>query len=275
MSSNPQPPVLIAVAPNGARKSQRDHSKLPISPAELAACARDCRDAGAAMLHLHVRDAAGRHSLAPADYRMAIDAIRGAVGDEVLLQITTEAGGRYAPDEQMACAEAVDAEAVSLAVRELFANPADESRVAAFLARLAERGTFVQYIVYDAKDLARFVGLHASGRVPQARPSVLLVLGSYAEQRAGTPREMLPLLAALPQGWPWAVCAFGVHELACVTASALLGGHVRVGFENNTQLPSGEIAADNATLVQRAVATLAQLGLRPATGHEARELLRA
>ncbi len=52
-------PVVIAVAPNGARKSKADHPRLPLTPSELAECAQDCLDAGASMLHLHVRDAAG------------------------------------------------------------------------------------------------------------------------------------------------------------------------------------------------------------------------
>ena len=74
-------PVVIAVAPNGARKRRDDHPRLPLSPGELAQCAADCLAAGASMMHLHVRDAEGRHSLEPADYRAAIAAIRERTGD--------------------------------------------------------------------------------------------------------------------------------------------------------------------------------------------------
>lgn len=265
-------PVAIAVAPNGARKGRHDHERLPLTPEELAECAADCLAAGATMLHLHVRDAQARHSLDPADYAAAIALIRARVGDRMMLQITTEAGGRYQPAEQMACAEALAPEAISLAVRELFANKADEPLVGAFLARLAAAGTLIQYIVYSPEDLTRCVRLHAAGLIPQAHPSMLFVLGSYAEQRAGRPVELLAMLTALPAGWPWAVCAFGPDELQCVTAAALLGGQVRVGFENNAQLPSGETAADNADLVRRTVAALTPLQMRPATCAEARRL---
>lgn len=86
-------PVVIAVAPNGARKTRADHPRLPLTPDELAQCAAHCLDAGAAMLHLHVRDAQGRHSLEPADYRAAIDAIRARAGDELIVQVTSEGGG--------------------------------------------------------------------------------------------------------------------------------------------------------------------------------------
>jgi 3-keto-5-aminohexanoate cleavage enzyme len=264
--------VAIAVAPNGARRSQADHARLPITPTELAQCAADCLAAGASMLHLHVRDADGRHSLDASRYRDAIAAIRARVGDRLLLQVTTEAGGRYGPAEQMAHARALAPGALSVAVRELWREPALAGEAARFLAELHERGALVQYIAYDAADLARFLALHERGDVPQARPHVLFVLGAYAEQRAGRPAELPPLAAALPQGWPWSVCAFGADELRCVATGALLGGHVRVGFENNLQRASGARADDNATLVAACRSALAALGLRPATLGETREL---
>ena len=93
------------------------------------------------------------------------------------------------------------------------------------------------------------MSLHAEGAIPQRSPQVLFVLGSYADRRAGRPADLVPMLAALPAGWRWSACAFGPAELHCMTAAALLGGHVRVGFENNLQVPSGAIAADNAELV--------------------------
>ncbi|MEO6362865.1 MAG: 3-keto-5-aminohexanoate cleavage protein [Caldimonas sp.] len=264
--------VAIAVAPNGARRSQVDHARLPITPAELAQCAADCLAAGASMLHLHVRDADGRHSLDAGRYREAIAAIRERVGDRLLLQATTEAGGRYGPAEQMAHARALAPGALSVAVRELWREPALADEAAGFLAELHERGALVQYIVYDAADLARFLALQASGEVPQAQPHVLFVLGAYAEQRAGRPVELAPLAAALPPGWPWSVCAFGADELRCVATGAVLGGHVRVGFENNLHRASGEAADDNATLVASCREALLALGLRPATLAETRAL---
>ncbi len=267
-------PVVIAVAPNGARKTRADHPRLPLTPAELAECAEDCVAAGASMLHLHVRDAGGRHSLDPVDYRVAIAAIRARVGDDLVLQITTESGGRYGPPEQMACADALAPEALSLAIRELFADPAHESAVAAFLRRLAARDALVQYIVYSSADVSRCARLHAEGVIPQRLPQVLFVLGSYVERRAGRADDVLPMLAVLSPGWRWSVCAFGAAELQCVTAAALLGGQVRVGFENNMQLPSGAIAADNAELVRSTRDALARLGLRNATCTETRRFFR-
>ena len=265
-------PVAIAVAPNGARKSRADHARLPITPDELAQCAADCLAAGAAMLHLHVRDADGRHSLEPADYQAAIGAVRDRVGDGLLVQVTTEAGGRYGPAEQMALARELAPDALSLAIRELCREPGSLREVEAFLAELGERRALVQYIVYDTADLARMVRMQAEGAVPQRSPHVLFVLGAYAERRAGRPDELPQLLAALPAGWRWSVCAFGAAELRCVVTGALLGGHVRVGFENNLQLASGQAATDNADLVGACRDTLRRLGLRAASAGEMRDL---
>ncbi len=268
-------PVIVAVAPNGARKTKSHHARLPITPDELAQCAADCQAAGASMLHLHVRDAAGRHSLLPDHYRAAIAAIRARVGDDLIIQTTTEAGGRYRPPEQMRSVLELAPEAVSLAIRELFADPAEHASAAAFVADLARRGTMVQYIVYGPNDVAHCARLHAEGVIPGRRPQLLFVLGSYAEQRAGRPGELLPMLAALPAGWSWSLCAFGETELRCVTAAALLGGHTRVGFENNLHLATGAVAADNAELVRQTVRALQCVGLRQASCTEARTTLSA
>lgn len=267
-------PVVIAVAPNGARKRREDHPRLPLTPDDLAQCAEDCLAAGASMLHLHVRDATGRHSLEPGDYRAAVAAIRARIGDTLILQLTTEAGGRYAPAEQLACIEALEPEAVSLAIRELFATAEDAERAAEVVARLAAGGTLIQYIVYSPKDVARLVELHGTGALPQAAPNLLLVLGSYQDQREGRPGELLPMLAALPTHWPWSVCAFGSGEMRCMVSAALLGGHVRVGFENNLALPDGSTAPDNAALVRVTARALAPLQMRAATLTEARHFFR-
>ena len=145
--------------------------------------------------------------------------------------------------------------------------------VSTFLARTAKQRCALQYIVYDTTDLARLVTLAAAGHLPDTAPNVLFVLGSYAQRRPGHPRELAPLLAALPSDWPWTVCAFGPAEAACVTAAALAGGQVRVGFENNLHEPDGRVAPDNAALVRHAVDRIRACGLALADVHEARRLL--
>ena len=94
-------PMMIAVAPNGARKQKTDHNSLPITPSELAYSAVECRDAGACMIHLHVRDGQGGHSLDVDAYRAATTAVRNVVGEDMIIQITTEAVGVYSIDQQI------------------------------------------------------------------------------------------------------------------------------------------------------------------------------
>ncbi len=272
-------PLIITVAPNGARKTKADHPALPIAPEELAETAARCQAAGAAMIHLHVRDAEGGHSLDPDTYRAAIEAIEARLGGEILIQATTEAAGRYQPTEQMAAMRALKPAALSLAVRELLPDGEDTAQGAAFLREMHAGGTLIQYILYDAEDVRRFERLRGEGVIPEARPAVLFVLGRYRVGSVSTPDDLLPFLAAAREGegyrGRWMVCAFGPLEAACGLTAAGLGGHVRVGFENNLLLADGTRAPDNAALV-RQVAEAAHLMGRPlADAAAARRMLAA
>lgn len=248
-------PIAIAVAPNGARKTHADHPALPITPNELAACARQCVDAGAAMLHLHVRRPDGTHSLEPDDYRPAITAVQQAVGDALVIQITTEAVGIYTPEQQMASVRALQPEAISAALRELAPDAAHEAQAARFFGELAAGRTAIQYILYSADDVVRYRDLRARGVLPDTPHWVLFVLGRYSAGQRSDPSDLLPFLQAWSDGGeltasvPWAMCAFGPREAECALSAALLGGHARLGFENNMALPDGSTAPDNAALV--------------------------
>lgn len=248
-------PIAIAVAPNGARKTHADHPALPITPDELAACARQCVDAGAAMLHLHVRRPDGTHSLEPEDYRPAIAAVQRTVGDALVIQITTEAVGIYTPEQQMASVRALQPEAISAALRELAPDAAHEVQAARFFGELAAARTAIQYILYSADDVVRYRDLRARGVLPDTPHWVLFVLGRYSAGQRSDPSDLLPFLQAWAEGGditanvPWAMCAFGPREAECALSAALLGGHARLGFENNMALPDGSTAPDNAALV--------------------------
>ncbi|CAJ0699657.1 BKACE family enzyme [Ralstonia wenshanensis] len=248
-------PIAIAVAPNGARKTHADHPALPVTPDELAACARQCVDAGAAMLHLHVRRPDGTHSLEPEDYRPAIAAVQRTVGDALVIQITTEAVGIYTPEQQMASVRALQPEAISAALRELAPDAAHEPEAARFFGELAAARTAIQYILYSADDVVRYRDLRARGVLPDAPHWVLFVLGRYSAGQRSDPSDLLPFLQAWAEGGditanvPWAMCAFGPREAECALSAALLGGHARLGFENNMALPDGSTAPDNAALV--------------------------
>lgn len=254
-------PVAIAVAPNGGRRTKLDHPGLPVTLPELVRTAAECCEAGAAMIHVHVRDAQGRHLLDAGTYRDVIHAIRATVGERLAIQITSESVGVYDPEAQMAVVKAVRPEAVSLALRELVPDPAHEKDFAAFLQWLRQERIVPQVILYSPEEVTRFAGMRQRGLIPWDSLPVLFVLGSYAGEHASVPADLLAFLApGLPRFDHWMVCAFGRHEAACVTAAALLGGHVRVGFENNLHQPDGRLAPDNATQVRAVVRVLQGAG---------------
>ena len=270
-------PLILAVAPNGARKTRADHPALPITPNELARTAAACAEAGASMIHLHVRDEAERHSLDVEAYRAATAAVRAAVGEAMIVQVTSEAVGRYDAGQQMAMVRALRPEAVSLAVRELIPqgtedDPAREAAAADFLAWLDGEGILAQFILYSSEDLERFDLLIDRGVVPGERRSVLYVLGRYSAGQRSDPSDLLPFLAARRRDHLWSLCAFGAKETACAVTAAGLGGHARVGFENNLLLPDGSRAPDNAALVAAVARGAAAIGRPLADAAEARRL---
>ncbi|WP_257992225.1 BKACE family enzyme [Cupriavidus pauculus] len=269
-------PFSLAVAPNGARKTHADHARLPIAPDELAQCARDCVEAGAAMIHLHVRKADATHSLEVADYEPAIAAVRQAVGQNLVLQLTTEAVGICQPAQQIAMVQALRPEAASVAVRELVPDDAALPAAEAFFQWMHREHVVAQYILYDANDVRRYAALRGSGAIPEGRHWVLFVLGRYSAGQKSSPTDLLPFLAAwhdmgLDQsGVEWAVCAFGKQEADCAAAAVMLGGHARIGFENNMTLPDGTTAPDNAGLLRAVRTPLNSLGYAAMTADDLR-----
>lgn len=263
-------PLIVTVAPNGAYKQPADHPAVPITPEALAATAKACNDAGAAMLHMHIRDAQGRHSLDVEGYREALRVVRAAVGPAMVLQVTSEAAGVYRAPAQIAMIEALRPEAVSVGLRELDQPEIGEAGLGSFFGRLARERTMTQVILYDAADLRRWKDLRARGIVPQAPWFLLFVLGRYTAGQRSSPQALLPFLNEHDGGEPWAVCAFGATENTCIAAAAAFGGHARVGFENNLLTKDGRTAPDNAALVRQAVDTARALGRPLATADDIR-----
>ena len=264
-------PLLITVAPNGAYKQRPDHAALPLTSAELGQTAKQCLDAGAAMIHMHIRDAQGRHSLDVQGYRDAQQAVKAAVGDAMIIQVTSEAARVYKAPEQIAMVTALQPEAVSVGLREVDQPEIGEAGLAQFFGWLAKERVMTQVIVYDVADLQRWQALRAQGVIPDAPWSLLFVLGRYSVGQTSEPKDLLPFVMAHTGQEPWSMCAFGAGEHACATTAAALGGHVRVGFENNLLLNNGQIAPDNAALVRQVADSARVLGRSLCTAQQARD----
>lgn len=266
----PTGPAVVCVAPNGARRTKHDHPRLPMTAAELALEADLCLESGATVMHLHVRDSDGKHSLDADRYRDAIDQVRERVGDQMLIQVTTEAVGRYLPAQQMEVVQALRPEAASVALRELIPDESHLAPASRFFERSAAHGVALQFIVYSADEAAKLVELARRGALGVDRPNTLFVLGRYTAGQQSTPTDLLPFLADWPRDFPWSVCAFGSTEAQCIAAAIGLGGHARVGFENNLMRAGGQQAESNADLVANVAALIRGTGRRIATVEEAR-----
>lgn len=266
---------MIMVAPTGARRGKKDHPAIPLTGSEISAEAVACARAGAAVLHLHVRNNDGRHTINPDAYRLVLDQVKDVVGRKMLVQITTESGGVYSPQEQMDMVWRVRPEAVSLALSEILPGVGDdEKRVVEFLSWLKAEKIAPQFILYSADDVRNFLSLAERGVVPFARPFLLFVLGRCLDGRDSSPDDLKPFLDAMgDRDWPWSMCAFGKHENACVEAAIAAGGHVRVGFENNIWRPDGSLAESNYESVRNTVELVEKFDRTAMTAAEARDFL--
>jgi uncharacterized protein (DUF849 family) len=264
------------VAPNGARRGKADHPGLPVTPAEVAATAIDCSVVGAAAIHLHARDAAGAHTLSPEICRHYLDDLEAVAPGRIEVQLTTEAVGRYVLAEQMELVRSLKPEAVSLALRELLPEPEAEPVFADFLAELARAEISPQYILYTPAEVRAFEELRRRGIIAQTAPFSLFVLGRYVEAGHVTrPADLLEFVTEHDPDCPWAVCAFGRTETAVLALAASLGGHLRVGFENNLEHADGTLATSNAERVAAVAALVRGIGREVATAEQAREILQA
>ncbi|MFT6557400.1 3-keto-5-aminohexanoate cleavage protein [Sneathiella sp.] len=268
------PPLIITVAPNGARKTREDHPALPITPEQLAEEALLCKQAGASMIHLHVRDDAHRHSLDVGRYRAATDAIRACCGENLIIQATTEAVGQYTASEQMTVVRELQPQAASLAIRELV-QEGDMGEATEFFHELAHLNIMPHYILYSEEDLQWFQTLVEQGVIPEKNIFLLFVLGRYSAGQVSSPQDLLPFLTSLNMQVPWSVCAFGPMEHAAASAAVAMGGHVRVGFENNMRLKNGQLADRNSDLVRQIADVSAAVGRPIATADQLQAIVRA
>jgi 3-keto-5-aminohexanoate cleavage enzyme len=186
--------VIVTVAPNGGRKTKADHPALPLSPDELARASAECLERGASMIHLHVRDRDGGHCLDPDAYRAAIACICQEVGDRLVIQITSESLGLFTPSEQRAAVLEANPEAVSLALRELAPEQADEKDFGLFLNKLKQMRIWPQIILYHPDEAERLGAMMKRGLIPFDAIAVLYVLGRFTLTRTAAPGDLSRLL---------------------------------------------------------------------------------
>ena len=284
--------TIVTCAVTGSITRPEQHPGLPITPAQIADAAIDAAKAGAAIAHIHVRDPkTGAPSMALELYRQVVDRIRSSDTD-LIVNLTTGPGGRFIPGEEdpKVAAQgsnlmrpekrvehvlALRPEICSLDLNTMWFGSSAVINTPRNVAIMAEaiRGAGVkpELEVFDSGDL-QLANQLLEGGVLQRPPLFQVVLG-IRNGFPATPETLLYARSLLPADAQWAAMGTGRMEFPIVAQACLLGGHVRVGLEDNLYLSKGELAPSNAALVERAVTLVDLLGGSIATPAEARAIL--
>ncbi|MGA9919225.1 MAG: 3-keto-5-aminohexanoate cleavage protein [Paraburkholderia sp.] len=284
--------TIITCAVTGNLTKPEQHPGLPITPQQIATSALEAAQAGAAVVHIHVRDPqTGRPSMEIDLYRQVIERIR-SVDPELIINLTTGPGGRFIPSdddpkvaapgttllpperrvEHIAALKpdicSLDLNTMNSGGDVVINTPKNVRRMAKVIR---EAGVKPELEIFDSGDLHLALDLIKEGVLdgPGLWTFVLGVKYGFA----ATPETLLYARNFLPQGAAWSAFGIGRAEFPIVAQAWLAGGHVRVGLEDNIYLSKGVLAETNAVLVARARDIVLSLGGEIATPREAREQL--
>jgi 3-keto-5-aminohexanoate cleavage enzyme len=265
--------VVITAAVVGAEVTRAQSPYVPYTPAEIAQAAVDAWRAGAAAVHLHARWPDGRPSQEAAHFREIVDRIRAA-GSDVVVQVSTGGAVGMSVDERLgSLVPGAEMGTLNLGTMnfgdDVFVNARPD--IVKIAARLRERQLVPECEVYDAGMLDTLRWLLAKGHLA-APYHVQLVLGVPGGMGASE-RNLRFLLEGLPEPAHWTAAGVGRAQLELAALAVELGGHVRVGLEDNLYLSKGVLAKGSSELVERAVALAREAGREPATPAAARALL--
>jgi 3-keto-5-aminohexanoate cleavage enzyme len=264
--------LIITAALTGAETTKDANPALPTSPAEIAEAAYLCRQAGASIVHLHGRQPDGSSTQDPKVFGEFISAIRK--GSDVIVQVSTGGAVGMTPEERLQPVQ-LNPDMATLSTGsvnfgdDLFVNTMDDIRT--FAKIMIAKGVKPEIEAFDSGMVQNALTLVKEGilELPLHFDFVLGVPGAMP----GTPEALMYMRSLLPSGCTWTVAGIGRTELPLGAMAIVLGGHVRVGFEDNIYYKRGQIAESNAQLVQRMVRLAEELGREVATPTEAREIL--
>ncbi|MFZ9594668.1 MAG: 3-keto-5-aminohexanoate cleavage protein [Bdellovibrionia bacterium] len=267
-------PLIITCAITGAETTRSKQPNLPVTPDEQALAAKQAVEAGASIIHLHVREDDGRPTQRVQRFEEAISKIR-AQAPGVMIQIST--GGAIGESiENRALPLTLKPEMASLNLgtmnfgEDVFLNhPRD---IVSFAARMQALGVLPELEIYEVGMLEQAFRLAKQGILREANhfQFVLGVPGGMS----GDPKNLVHLVSLLPrEGLHWGVAGIGRFQLPLAVQAMVMGGHVRVGFEDNIFYHKGELAHSNAQLVERVARIARELGREVATCEQARKML--
>jgi 3-keto-5-aminohexanoate cleavage enzyme len=264
--------VIITVALNGSVPTKQMNPNTPITPDEIAESAKRCEDEGATVVHVHARDAAGKPTLDPDIFAEIHEKV--TIRTEMICQIST--GGRADLDAGLRAEPVlrIKPEMASLTTGSM--NFPDQVYANSFetvgtLARaMQEAGTKPEMEIFEAGMIDNALLLLKQDLV-EAPLHFDFVMGSRGSQPA-TARQLTFLGDSIPDGSTWTVAGLGRHQLSMGILAIGMGGHVRVGLEDNIYYRYGELAS-NEQLVSRMARIAKEAERGVATADEAREML--
>jgi uncharacterized protein (DUF849 family) len=285
-ASGPRP-VIVSCAVTGGADSADASPAVPRSPEQIANEVLAARRAGAAIAHIHVRDpVTGKPSREIAHYREVVARIRDA-GSDVLINLTTGPGAGFMPHTNDPLVNFLSPEArvehvlemrpniCSLDVATMNFGPNAMVNVEAHLATMAKliqgAGVKPELEAFDLGHVQLAASMIAQGLV--AAPPLLQLCLGISWGAPATAEGMIAMKSLLPPGVQWSAFGISRAQFPMVAQSVILGGHVRVGLEDNLYLSRGVPAPGNAALVARAVVIVEALGAKVATPKEAAALL--
>lgn len=285
--------TIISCAITGNIVNRTHHPRLPITPAEIATAALDAANAGAAIVHIHVRDPlTGVPSMRVELYHEVMQRIR-ASNSELIINLTTGEGGRFTPSEhdpkvaaqgstlttpELRVAHVValkpdicslDFNTMNSGANVVINTPVNVRKMARLIT---QAGVMPEIEVFDSGDIHMANDLIAEGVLPG--PHLFQIVTGVKYGASSTTATLSYLNSLLPLDCKWSAFGLGRMEFPMLGQAFLLGGHVRVGFEDNVYIRQGELARDNAQLVEKAVNIIDMLGGVVASAREARALLR-
>jgi len=269
------PGTLITVAPTGAETAKADVPHLPTTLEELVAEARACEAAGASLVHVHVRDAEHRPTLDPVRLRDTVQALREQT--DLVVQLST-GGSVHDPLDQRLTVLDAEPDSCSLTCGstnfgdDVFLNPYP------FMARLYEqardREVVPEFELFDLGHVAALRRLLDTYGLPYGGAVHVDFVTGVPGGMPGTVEALVAGVQLLPpEVTSWSATGIGRTHLPIAAAALALGGHLRVGMEDNLVFAKGQPVRDNAQLVERAAALATLLQRPPITTDEARTLL--
>ena len=266
--------LIITAAICGAEVTKEQNPAVPYTVEEIVREAKSAYDAGAAIVHLHVREDDGTPTQSRERFRVCIDAIRQAIPDVILIPSTGGAVGmsaeeRLQPTELMPEMATLDCGTCNFG-DEIFDNTMPMMR--AFGKRMLENHIKPEYECFEMGHLETALAMAKKGKVPGHPMQFNFVLGVPGCTPA-TVGNLNWLVSRLPEGSTWTATGIGRHAFTLAAAAIVMGGNVRVGFEDNLNLSRGVLAKSNGELVAKVVRISRELGREIASPDEARRIL--